>query len=202
MINGYVRVGRRSALVASLAWLTLPPRVRAAALYRIDQRFGTIGFAVSVLGLFPIEGRFEAFTGELLLDIARPERSRIEVAVDTAAVHLPLAEQRELLRSAAYFDTANHPTARFVSETISVVSPTQFVINGLLMLRGVTNPLTLGARLTDRRRDGSRRVEIGDFVVGGTLSRSAFGMVADRILLSDRVRLDIRIRLEIAADAG
>ncbi|MFQ3623045.1 MAG: YceI family protein [Acetobacteraceae bacterium] len=201
MINGCLRFGRRSALVSGLAWLAMPRAARAAALYRIDQRFGTIGFAVRALGLFAIEGRFQAFSGELLLDIARPEQSRIDVVVDTGTVHLPLAEQRDLLRSPPYLDAANHPTARFVSETISVRSATQFLVTGPLTLRGATNPVTLEARLTDRWRDGSRHVEIADFVVGGTLSRSAFGMVADRILLSDRVRLDIRIRLEVAADA-
>lgn len=196
------RPTRRRALAALAVWCVAAWPARAANLYRIDQRYGTIGFAVSVLGLFSIEGRFRQFQGELLLDIGQPERSQIDVIVDTAAVGMPLAEQVELLRSEAYFDTANHPTARFVSETIELRSPSRYLIHGRLTLRGVTQPVLLDARLTERQRDEARRIEVADFLVTGAVSRSAFGMVADRILLSDQVRLDIRIRLTVGTDGG
>jgi polyisoprenoid-binding protein YceI len=45
--------------------------------------------------------------------------------------------------------------------------------------------------------DQARGVEVADFVVRGEARRSAFGMVADRPMLSDTVKLDIRIRLEV-----
>lgn len=193
---------RRATLAALAAWSAAAWPARAAALYRIDQRYGTISFAVSVLGLFSIEGRFRQFQGELLLDIGQPEQSRIDVVVDTAAVEMPLAEQVELLRSEAYLDTVHHPSARFVSEAIEARPPARYLIRGRLTLRGVTQPVLLDARLTDRQRDEARRIEVADFLVTGAVSRSAFGMVADRLLLADRVRLDIRIRLTVGADGG
>jgi polyisoprenoid-binding protein YceI len=45
--------------------------------------------------------------------------------------------------------------------------------------------------------DQARGVEVADFVVRGEVRRSAFGMVADRPMLSDTVKLDIRIHLEV-----
>jgi len=102
-----------------------------------------------------------------------------------------------LLRSEAYFDTAHHPTARFASTSIQVLSPTHYIIHGTLRIRGVTQPQDLDATLRDRRVDQARGVEVADFVVRGEVRRSAFGMVADRPILSDTVKLDIRIHLEV-----
>lgn len=188
--------------LAAAAWCALVPPAQATGLYRIDQRVGSIGFAIGVLGLFSIDGRFPEFAGELRLDVGQPQRSSIDVTVRTAVLEVPVPEQVELLRSAAYFDTAHHPSARFVSHAVEPLSPTHYAIRGTLTLRGITRPLDLDARLDDRRRDGEHRAEIADFVVTGAVSRAAFGMVADRPMLADEVRLTIRIRLALGTEPG
>jgi polyisoprenoid-binding protein YceI len=178
-------------------WLAAASPSMEATFYRIDQRYGTGGFSVSALGLFGVQGRFPRFEGDLLLDLDQPERSHIHVAIDTSAVEMPQQDQTDLLRSEAYFDTAHHPTARFASTSIQVLSPTHYIIHGTLWIRGITQAQDLDATLRDRRVDQARGVEVADFVVRGEVRRSAFGMVADRPLLADTVRLDIRIHLEL-----
>ena len=193
------RVGRLVAL-ALAACCALAPAAGAASQYRIDQRFGTIDFAIGVLGMFSIDGRFPRFAGDLLLDVEQPQRSSIDVTVETGALEMPVPEQVELLRSEPYFDAARHPTARFVSRAVEPLSPAHYAIRGALTLRGITRPLDLEAMLEGRRHDPARKAEIADFVVTGALRRSEFGMVADRPMLSDEVKLTIRIRLEIGAE--
>src|SRR3954471_20855915 len=172
----------RSLFWVALWLIAVSPSV-AATLYRIDQRYGTVGFSVSALGLFAIQGRFPRFEGDLLLDIDQPERSHIDVAIDASAVQMPQQDQTDLLRSDSYFDTAHHPTARFASTSIQALSPTHYVIHGTLEIRGISQPQDLDASLLDRRVDQTRGVEVADFVVRGKVRRSAFGMVADRMLL-------------------
>jgi polyisoprenoid-binding protein YceI len=183
--------------LGTAAWLAAVLPASAATLYRIDQRYGTVEFSVSALGMFAVQGRFPRSEGELLLDLDQPARSHIDVAIDASAVEMPLQDQADLLRSDAYFDTAHHPTERFTSTSIQVLSPTHYVIHGTLQIRGVTQPQDLDATLRDRRVDQARGGEVADFVVQGEVRRSAFGMVADRMLLSDIVKLDIRIHLEV-----
>ncbi|MCS6921411.1 MAG: hypothetical protein NZM07_05765, partial [Elioraea sp.] len=86
----------RRGLFAALAVLGVPPRSARASTYRLDERFGSIAFSVSVLGLFSVTGRFLRFFGDLRLDPRRPEATAIDVVVPTAEIDLPLAEQREL----------------------------------------------------------------------------------------------------------
>src|SRR3954463_737801 len=104
-------------------WLAAVSPSMAATLYRIDQRYGTVGFSVSALGLFAVQGRFPRFEGDLLLDLDQPERSHIDVTIDASAVEMPQQDQTDLLRSNAYFDTVHHPVARFASTSIQVLSP-------------------------------------------------------------------------------
>ncbi|HTH46742.1 MAG TPA: YceI family protein [Candidatus Limnocylindria bacterium] len=182
-----------------MAWVSPGP---AAPLYQIDQRYGTVEFSVSTLGMFDVEGRFPKFEGHLMLDPEHPEGTRIDVAISADAVEMPLPDQVELLRSAAYFDTVNHPVEHFASTAIRVISPSHYVIQGTLQIRGVTQPQLLDAVLKERHLDQKTGVETADFVVTGEIKRSAFGMVADRTMLSDSVHLRIRIRLALSPAAN
>lgn len=196
------RAAAAGALFALVAWCVPSPAAQAASRYRIDQSVGTIDFAVGVLGLFSVDGRFPRFAGDLTLDVAQPQRTSIDVTVQTDSLEMPAPEQADLLRSEPYFNAADYPTARFVSEAVEPLAPDRYAVRGALTLRGVTKPLALDARLEGRRRDQARRAEIADFVVTGALNRSEFGMVADQGTLSDEVKLTIRIRLQIEAPPG
>jgi polyisoprenoid-binding protein YceI len=180
-----------------MALFASAPAGQAATLYRIDRRYGTVEFSVSVLGMFDVQGRFPRFEGDLLLDLEQPERSHIDVVIDSSVIEMPLQDQVDLLRSDAYFDTAHYPMERFTSTSIQALSPTHYVIHGTLQIRGVAQPQDLDATLRNRRVDQARGVEVADFVVRGEVRRSAFGMIADRMMVSDTVRLDIRIHLEV-----
>jgi polyisoprenoid-binding protein YceI len=188
---------RLAMWLAALAWFGPAPHAQAASLYRIDQRYGSIEFSVSALGMFDVQGRFQRFTGELLLDPEHPEHTRIDVTIDASAVEMPSPDQTDLLRSAAYFDVVDYPTDRFVSASIRALSPSHYLIRGTLQVRGVSEAQVLDAVLQDRQLDEKRGLETADFVVTGEIKRSAFGMVADRTMLSDTVRLHIRIRLTV-----
>jgi polyisoprenoid-binding protein YceI len=183
--------------IAALAFAGLWLPASAGALYRIDQRNGSVEFAVSTLGMFDVEGRFARFEGELLLDIRNPEQTHIDVLLDTRAVELPMPDQVDLIRSAAYFDAAEHPQVHFVSNAIQRLSPSHYLIHGTLQIRGIAQPQDLDAMLADTQRTDASGPELADFVATAQIKRSAFGMVADRPMLSDDVRLNIRIRLAI-----
>lgn len=170
----------------------------APSLYRIDQRYGSIEFTVSSLGLFTTEGRFGRFEGELLLDPDNPEQTRVDVRVDADSVEMPLANETELLRSPAYFDTAQHRMEHFVSTSIEPLSPAHYRIHGTLELRGVANPIELDAVVRNRHFDQAHGVEVADFDIGGRLRRSVYGMRADQVMVSDVVKLDIHLHLTVA----
>ncbi|WP_419900344.1 YceI family protein [Roseomonas sp. USHLN139] len=185
-----------------MAWLAvllplLAGTARAGTVYDFDQRHGRVNFAVGVLGMFDVKGSFDRFTGRLDLDLAQPERSSVSVEFRTDSVSLPAPDQAALLRSADYLDAARHPLGRFTSTAITALSPTRYRLEGEVELRGVRQPLRFEAELRDRHVDTARGIEVADLVLSGAVLRSAFGMVADRPLLSDTVQLSILMHLEV-----
>ncbi|WP_166646524.1 YceI family protein [Zavarzinia compransoris] len=182
--------------VAALVLGAVP--ARAGDLYRIQPGTTTIAFAVDAMGLFETTGEFEAFEGNLLLDLKEPERSRVEVRVDTTSVATDSSYAGERLRSADYFDVERYPVMRFRANAVTPLDAGRVAITGDLTIRDVTRPQTLEASLTDRRFDPAAGAEVANFTVTGKVDRAAFGMVADQGLVSDDVALSIRAHIRLA----
>lgn len=169
--------------------------------FRLDQRYGSIGFTVSNLGLFQAQGNFTRFAGILRIDPAIPAATRIAMRVTAASVHSPWAQETAMLRSPDFFDVARYRGIRFHSLTVRAEGPRHYLILGTLTLRGHTRPITLHAQLVRAARNAAgQRIE--DFVITGALSRRAFGMTADPLFIADTVRLTIHARVILAGGAG
>ena len=80
-----------------------------ASQYSIDQRFGSVGFSVSHLGLFTSQGRFDRFSGVLTIDPENPATARLSVTIDTNSIDASSPDTTDMLRSAEFFDTAHYP---------------------------------------------------------------------------------------------
>ena len=197
----------RIRLPGALALLGLigplaPISTRASALYAIDPRTGHIEFTVSHLGLFNSHGEFTRFDSRLTIDSQHPERTAINVVIHIASLTMAWENAADLLRSAAFFDAAHYPDARFTSTAVVPVSANHYVVKGNLEVRGVTRPIELDADLVEQHLDTQTGTEIGNFVVQGHLQRSAFGMTADSDFISDRVDLRISAHIQIVAPSG
>lgn len=191
------------ALIAGLALAAGAPRPADAQdnHYRIDQHYGGIEFTVEHLGLFTSHGMFDRFNGRLVVDPAHPERTRLDVDVDAGSVSMPWQDAVTMLRSADFFDVKAYPDIHYVSTAVRQLGPDHYRIVGTLRIRGVTRPQTLDATLLDQDAGTADAAKVADFVVSGTLKRSAFGMVADRVFISDTVRLRILARIVLTRTA-
>ena len=81
--------------------------------WRIDPKRSSVEFHVRNLwGLQTVKGRFERFDG--ILDFAT--QPSIELTIEADSLDTNQAKRDEHLRSADFFDTANHPQVRFISQ--------------------------------------------------------------------------------------
>ena len=109
--------------------------------------------------------------------------------IETSHFSLPWPGVSDLLRGERYFDVAHHPTAQFSGQAGGAVADGRFALQGRVRLRGVERPMTLLARVTDRRGD-----TVG-FSAAGEIRRSDFGMTPDATLISDVITLTVDVRL-------
>lgn len=192
---------RVSAAFALLV-LGAAPAAAGATRYDIDQRYGSIGFSVRELGLFSEEGRFQRFAGQLAIDPARPEATKIDVHIDVGSVTMASEQAVQMLLSPAYFDVQEHPGIRFRSTSVVATGPDQYRILGVMEIRGISQPQALEARLDTAKDDPHGRLHTEYFTVTGTLHRSAFGMKANENFVGDVVHLMIHIHLALPALAN
>ena len=170
---------------------------QAARVFRFDHTQGRLEFIARHLMVLTSTGQFSRFACELMLDPDKPETARVAVQVETASIAHAYPGAAELLRSPAYFDAERWPIARFSGRAKPGGRIEAFELIGPLEMRGVTQPITMQARLSGRRRDAATGAEIVDCTARGEISRSAFGMVADRAATGDRVQLAVSVSLVI-----
>ncbi len=187
----------RGTLALALTIAAAGPAGAGGLAFSIDQRYGTIGFAVEHLGLFSSQGRFGRFTGTLDIDPAHPKRTSFRIVVDTTSIGMPWAEATAMLRSPDFFDVARYPVMSYRSASVTPLPGQHYAIAGVLDIRGVARPQALDALLLDRRIDPRRHVETAEFAVTGRLKRSDFGMVTNPLFISDTVTLNIHVRIEL-----
>ncbi|HEX6623716.1 MAG TPA: YceI family protein [Pyrinomonadaceae bacterium] len=94
-------------------------------------------------------GRFEKFTGTVHLVEARPERSRVEIAIDMNSVVTDSSGLAEHLKSADFFDAPKFPTATFISTDIKPGGEkgATHTVTGTLDLHGVTKAIAFPATI-------------------------------------------------------
>ncbi|MGI9462845.1 MAG: YceI family protein [Aestuariivirgaceae bacterium] len=131
------------SLIAGIAFAD----VATAADFTVDApgMHASINFRASHLGYSFVTGRFDKFTGAFNWDKAEPSASKIVIDIDATSVNTNHTKRDEHLRSADFFDVANHPTAKFESTSIEVTGGKTGVIKGNLTIRGVTKEVAINA---------------------------------------------------------
>ena len=172
----------------------------ATTTWNVDPTHAEIGFAVRHLMISTVRGRFGSVTGTVLADEQNPKNSRIDVSVDVASIDTRQEMRDNHLRSADFFDAANHPTMHFVSKRIEGNVPENFKIIGDLTIRGNTHEVTLSASLEGRGMDPWGNERAG-FSATGKIDRRQFGlqwnqaMETGGVVVGDEVKLSIDVEL-------
>ncbi|MFM7778752.1 MAG: YceI family protein [Alphaproteobacteria bacterium] len=185
-----------AGLVLPLVGFAAAP-AQAARVFRFDHTQGRLEFIARHLMVLTSAGQFSRFACELILDPDRPETARVAVQVETGSIAHAYPGAADLLRSPAYFDAERWPIARFSGRAKPGGRIEAFELAGPLEMRGVTQQVTMQARLSGRRRDAATGAEIVDCTARGEISRSAFGMTADTLATGDRVQLAVSVSLVI-----
>ncbi len=180
------------AVVAQTALTRVPAEV-AAGDYKLDSAHGKITWSVNHLGFSTYTGQFVNVQAELSLNSADPSASTLTATIPLTDVASGNAALNAHLQTADFFDTANHPTATFVSRSVTVdpTDPNEATVVGDLTLRGVTKPVTIEVEFNQAGPSMGNTYKAG-FDGEATIKRSDFGITyGTQIGLGDEVELHI-----------
>lgn len=166
--------------------------------WNIDTEHTNVGFSVRHMMITTVRGQFAGVSGTVELDEADVTRSRASVRIDAASVDTRSAQRDEHLRSADFFDVANHPHITFESRSVRQAG-SGLQVDGDLTIRGVSRPVTLEVSEEGRGRDpwGGERIA---FRAETSIDRTDYGLTwnqtleAGGVLVSDEVKLVLEVQ--------
>jgi polyisoprenoid-binding protein YceI len=160
----------------------------AVTRWRLDQEASSAEFRVPHFwGLITVKGRFEQLDGWLEIDAL--EQRRITLTIDAASVHTRNRQRDRHLRSAAFFDTKNHPQVRFRSTSVSDAGADWIRVEGELEVAGERVPLTLEPTIhqTDHEVEIEAATTVDQRLLG--ITWSPLGMARTPTTLTVHARL-------------
>jgi polyisoprenoid-binding protein YceI len=175
--------------------------------WTLDPTHTLIEFSGKHMMFTTVKGRFGAFTGEITVDEAHPERSTVRVEIDAASLDTRTEMRDTHLRSADFLDVEAFPTIAFKSTGVDLpagarVRPgLQFKVNGDLTIRGTTRPVVLDAEFTGEGT-GPFGNQIKAFAARAKVNRKDFGLTWNVALETGGVLVGDEIKIEIETQAN
>jgi len=164
----------------------------------IDPTHSEVSFKVKHLVISTVTGNFKEFEGAA----ESPSDDFVGATVSfSAAINSIDTNQEDRdnhLKSADFFDAANHPELSFTGKIEN--DGGEFKLVGDLTLKGNTKPITLDLEFGGIAGDPYGQTKAG-FEIEGKISRKEYGLTwsavteAGSVIVSDQVRLIMSIQL-------
>lgn len=171
----------------------------AAGTYAVDPAHTLVRFTVDHLGFSTYFGIFGDATGTLTLDPKNLGAAKVDITIPVGKVTTASAGLTKHLQTADFFDAATHPTARFVSTSVTRGDDAdEAKVAGNLTIKGITKPVVLdvefhGAGKSPAQMGGKETI---GFDAETTIKRSDFGINYAIPAVPDAVELDIAVAFE------
>jgi polyisoprenoid-binding protein YceI len=182
-----MKLGQPLALLA--ATLLALPAAQAIEFSQLQPAKSAVSFVYKQMNV-PVEGSFKRFKGELRFDPAKPEAARTVIEIELASVDTGFAEGNDEVQGRLWFDTKNHPVARFVSTSVKPLGGNRYEVAGRMSIKGRTLDVKTPASF---RQVGNGGVFEGAFVLKRADYGIGEGMWADFGTVANEVEIKFRM---------
>lgn len=180
--------------VRTIAGTTVPE----VGTYEIDASHSVVEFVVRHLGLAKVRGRFNEFSGTVIVadDIAG---SSVEVTINAATIDTRDAGRDEHLRGPDFLNVEQHPTLAFRSTAVRQ-QRSDWLVDGDLTVAGQTRPVTLTVDFEGAAQDPWGGARIG-FSAETKVNREDFGLTWNQALETGGWLVGKEVKIELGVEA-
>ena len=179
---------------------TVPSQGAKAVLWQIDPAHSAALFSVRHLMISNVRGEFTKLTGTALIDPADLTKSKVEVTIEAASINTREPQRDEHLRSADFFDVANHPNITFRSKQIDFRGPEHYIVVGDLTIRGTTKEISLDVDgPTPSVKDPWGNIRAG-LTASTKINRKDFGVAFNALTETGGVVVGDEVKISIEAE--
>ena len=173
--------------------LSLALAAPAADTYKIDPAHSTIGFAVTHLVINTVHGKFDKFSGTVVL--AGNQIEAAQGTIQTTSVDTGVAMRDRDLRSANFFDAEKYPTITFTSKRVQ-----NGMLMGNFMMHGVSKEISLPLQVKGPIKDpwGNSRIGLEGKI---KINRKDYGLTYNKTLETGGLVVGDEVEIEINAEA-
>ncbi len=168
-----------SALAGSLA-LGAPAYVHA------DASLSSVSATIHRLDA-PVVGRFTRFDAQIAFNPAHPNRARAQLSIDTTSYDLGESDANARARGKNWLDSAEYPSANFVSTSFVPAGGDRYSMTGRLTIRGRTQDVVVPVHLSNdsgsRVFDGSLPVKRLRFGIGKDAPAPEAAAIGDDVVI-------------------
>jgi Uncharacterized conserved protein len=170
------------------------------ATWTLDHNHTEVTFKVKHLVISSVTGKFKSFDGSVESDKDDFTDATIRFTADVNSIDTGNEQRDGHLKSADFFDAANHPQLTFESTSVTKKSGSEYVVSGNLTMRGKTKPVELKAEFGGIQKDFYGNTVAG-FEIEGKVNRREFGLEwsavteTGGIVVSDDVKLQVNAEL-------
>lgn len=173
--------------------------------WTIDAAHSEIRFKVRHMMLSNVSGYFKEFsaTAETLGDDF--STAKVVFSANISSIDTGISQRDEHLKSADFFDVANHPELKF--ESIGSIDKHQgeFIMNGNLEIRGVSKPVRLSVEFNGTGKDPWGNLKAG-YTVHGKINRKEWGLSwnapleAGGLLVSEDIYIQCEVQFSLVKE--
>lgn len=167
--------------------------------WTLDPTHSEILFKVKHLMITNVKGEFRKFQAEIISEGSDFTKSNISVSIDAGSVFTNEDQRDGHLKSADFFDVANHPTLTFNGKSLKKKDDENFVLNGVLTVKGISKEVTLDVEFGGINKDPWGNEKAG-FSLNGKINRKDFGLnwnaalETGGVLVSDEVKISAEVQ--------
>jgi len=167
----------------------------------IDPDHSVAAFVIRHMMVADVRGQFNKLSGVVHFDPSNITGSSVEVTIDAAGIYTGIQKRDNHLRSADFFDVANHPRIIFKSGKVETAGAKHFTIVGNLTIRGITKTITLDVEYSEPEKspyDGETTI---GFAATTKTNREDFGLMWNVPLESGGVLVGKAVQIFIDMEA-
>lgn len=177
----------------TLLMITIAPARAQIERYDFDKAHTQIIFAVNHLGFSNSHGKFLDFDGFFEFNREEPEKSKVEVTIQTDSINMDDQKWDDHMKNEDFFNVEKYPTMTFKSTKIDVTGDNTAKITGDLTILETTQPVTLDVIFNKAGVHPFNQKYVAGFSATSSLKRSDFGINYGLPMIGDDVSLNIQV---------
>ena len=163
--------------------------------WKFDPYHTQVEFSAKHLGMMTVRGHFAEVTANGDIHPEQPDRSSVEVTINTASIRTHNEQRDKDLRASNFLEVEKYPTITFKSTKAVPAGPDRGTLTGDLTIKGTTRPITLNVVRYGEFNDPNMGHRIG-YAAEGRINRKDFGMQFDmmldgRMIVSNQIQINI-----------